>query len=540
MKSVLIIGGYGGFGARLSRRLSKAGWRVLVAGRRLDQATAFCAELANAEPVQADRTQDLTPLLTQMHPDLVIDAAGPFQGGDYRLPLACIAADIDYLDLADARDFVCDIAQLDAAAKAANVAVISGASSVPALSGAVLAQLTPDFTKVTAIDMAISASNRATAGPSVSAAILSYVGRPVRLWRGGRWVQVPGWSDLREETFAVTGRQTLRRLTALSDVPDQDLLPQRLTDKPATIFRAGPEFRFQVLGIWALSWPVRWGWIKSLSGMANWLRYLQAPTNALGSDRSGMVVEVKGFSGDQALMRRWTLIAEQGDGPEIPTLAAVILASMIADKSLPAGARDAGGALTLEQFAPQFDGLAIYHETTTQPYTPLYQRIMGDAFNTLPAPVQAIHNIIGDGGAIGDATTVRGTSWLARLTCTIMGFPPSGQTPLHVRFEEHKGVERWTRTFGSNDFSSELSQSGAYLSERFGPLKFTFDLSAQDNCLGMHLRNWTAFSLPMPKWLALKSTAKEWADGDTFCFSVTIDLPIIGRVVDYNGRLKPA
>jgi hypothetical protein len=46
-------------------------------------------------------------------PHLVIDAAGPFQGSDYRVPSACIAAAIPYLDLADARDFVCGIGALD-------------------------------------------------------------------------------------------------------------------------------------------------------------------------------------------------------------------------------------------------------------------------------------------------------------------------------------------------------------------------------------------------------------------------------------------
>jgi saccharopine dehydrogenase-like NADP-dependent oxidoreductase len=172
VKTVLIIGGYGGFGARLTKRLSNAGWRVLVAGRSLAKAEAFCAGLAGCQPVEADRAADLRPLLEQLKPDLVIDAAGPFQDGDYSVPTACIAAGVDYLDLADARGFVCDIHQLDDAAIAAGVRVIGGASSVPALSGAVIRHLIVDLTQVKTVDMAISASNRATAGPSVAAAIM--------------------------------------------------------------------------------------------------------------------------------------------------------------------------------------------------------------------------------------------------------------------------------------------------------------------------------------------------------------------------------
>jgi NAD(P)-dependent dehydrogenase (short-subunit alcohol dehydrogenase family) len=78
MKSVLIIGGYGGFGARLSKRLAKAGWKVLVAGRRLDAATTFCATLPGSVPIEANRNGELGPLLSDLKPDLVVDAAGPF------------------------------------------------------------------------------------------------------------------------------------------------------------------------------------------------------------------------------------------------------------------------------------------------------------------------------------------------------------------------------------------------------------------------------------------------------------------------------
>ena len=45
MSRILVIGGYGGFGARLTRRLIAAGHDVLVAGRSADKAAAFCKRL---------------------------------------------------------------------------------------------------------------------------------------------------------------------------------------------------------------------------------------------------------------------------------------------------------------------------------------------------------------------------------------------------------------------------------------------------------------------------------------------------------------
>lgn len=104
---------------------------------------------------------------------------------DLAIPRACIAAGLHYCDIADSSAFVLAIAALDAAARERGVVVISGASSVPALSGAAIRALAADMEHVAAIEM-ISASNRAAAGPAVAATILGQVGKPFRIWRGGR------------------------------------------------------------------------------------------------------------------------------------------------------------------------------------------------------------------------------------------------------------------------------------------------------------------------------------------------------------------
>ena len=63
MSTILVFGGYGGFGARLSRRLAAAGHDVVVAGRRLARAEAFCAAHPPCRPLQADRNGAVAPLL---------------------------------------------------------------------------------------------------------------------------------------------------------------------------------------------------------------------------------------------------------------------------------------------------------------------------------------------------------------------------------------------------------------------------------------------------------------------------------------------
>ena len=538
MKTVLVLGGYGGFGKRLSARLARDGWHVLVAGRNRDKAEAFAATLANAEAVTADRNGDLSPILEHHRPDLLIDAAGPFQGSGYAVIEACIAHGIHYIDLADARDFVCGIGALNEAATRAGVTVISGGSSVPALSSAVVRRLAGDMEAVRSVETSLSASNRATAGASVSTAILSYLGKPVRIWRGRQWRRGTGLQSIRREHYAISGHKPLSRLVALADVPDHEILPAELPGQPATIFRAGPEFGFQLIALWLLSWPVKWGWLRSAVPLARWLLPLQQLTSGFGSDRSAMVVDVKGLHRGEPQVRRWTLIADRGDGPEIPVIPAQLLANALAAGQLKPGATTSAALLSLKDFDQEFGGITVAQAIETRAYTPLYQRIIGPAFDTLPPPVRTLHAVVGDGGATGTATVRRGKSLLARLVATVMRFPPEGEHDLHVSFEERDGIEHWTRDFGGHVFSSRLGQSGPHLAERFGPMRFYFDLPADASGLTMVMRRWTVFSVPLPLALAPKSTAREWAEGEDFRFDVPIDLPLIGRVVHYRGRLR--
>jgi len=539
LSRILVLGGYGGFGARLTRRLVGRGHHVLVAGRSAERAASFCAGLAGTQAVVADRNGDIGRLLAEQRPDLLIDAAGPFQGSGYQVPLGCARASVPYLDLADARAYVAGITSLDDIACKAGVAVVAGASSVSALSGAAARSLASGLDAVHAVEISISASNRATGGTSVAAAILSYVGRPLRLWRGRRWTQGWGWQELRREAFAIEGKPALEgRWTALADVPDHDLMPGMLPGRPAVTFRAGTDIALQTLALWMLSWPVRWLRVRSLARLAFVVPPLQRLMRALGSDRSAMKVVLTGRADERAVRREWTLIADKGDGPEIPTLPAVLLADAILAGSIPPGARDAGRLLDLEQFEPLFASLSVAHrevEVTLQP--PLYERVMGVRYRSLPAAVREMHRLHADGGASGEATVERGGGVGARLIAWIMRFPPAGKHSLHVAFTERGGKETWTRQFGSYGFRSHLSEYDGQLVERFGPLRFHFDLPSDDTGLAMELRRWSCLNIPLPMMLAPRGRAREWQEDGRFRFDVPISLPLVGLVVHYTGWL---
>lgn len=540
MSRILVIGGYGGFGAAISERLAERGHQVLVAGRSADKASAFCAGRPGLIPAVADRSR-LGATLADLAPDLVVDAAGPFQGANLAVPEACLATRIPYLDIADARDFVTGIARLDASAREAGIALVSGASSVPALSGAVVRHLIAPLDTASAVEIAISASSRATVGASVAAAILSYAGKAVPVWRGKAWRTGHGWQDMRRQDFEVSGSAPLRRrLVALCDVPDLVLLPDRLPGRPAVAFHAGTELAFQNLALWLASWPVRWRLLASLSPLGRLLEPARRLTARLGGDRSAMTVRLFGKCGEARVERRWTLLAERGDGPRIPALAVPVLADRILAGAIPPGAADAGTLLDLANFEPEFARLAVRHETIeiAQP-PPLYRRVMGARFDALPASVRAMHGVLRDEGAHGEATVTRGRNPIARLICRLVRFPPAGAHPIHVHFAETDGVETWTRHFSGHRFHSRLSQRGAMVVERFGAIRFGFTLPSDGQGLRMVLRRWWLGPIPMPMALAPDCEAREWEEDGRFWFDVPVALPLIGPLVHYRGWLAP-
>jgi hypothetical protein len=538
----LVLGGYGTFGGRIALRSASLGFDVIVAGRDLGAAEAFSSAQPRLRPLQLARERVTDELLVRERIFAVVDAAGPFQQSDHSVAQAAIGARCHYIDIADGTAFVSGAAALDGQAKAAGICVISGASSLPALSGAVTASLADGLDQVGQVEIVLSASSRGTAGRSVTQAILSYLGRRVRLRQGGRWTEAWGWQNLRRFDFDEAGSKPLRgRLAAVADVPDLILLPGRLPGMPAVSFYAGTDAPWHNLGLWLLSWVVRWGWLRHPERLAGILSKLQHWTRGSGSMRSAFQVRLVGRDGARRIERRWTLIAENGEGPEIPALAVPLLLAKLRGGLLPAGAGDAGGLLSLESFMPSLDQLATRCSATEEVLPPpLFARILAGRFVTLPAAVQRLHDILGDGGACGEAVVTRGRHPVARLIAMLFRFPPAGEHRLHVAFAEQGGGERWIRDFGGHSFDSFLSEQSGRLVERFGPLRFASDLVADGAGLRMSVRRWWCGPVPLPPRLAPQSEAREWEEAGQFCFDVPIHLPWIGLLIHYRGWLVPA
>lgn len=353
---ILIVGASGVFGSRLTELLGKeAGIQLTLAGRRLEPLQAIAQRYPGSGVMPLNRDEasaaDLAPF------DLVIDAAGPFQQSHCNLIKASIAAGCHYVDLADGREFVGNIGQFDAAARKADIAVISGASSIPALSHAVIDHLTDGWQQIGDIRVGIFPGNRAPRGRAVVEAILSYSGKPVRVFREGAWQEQPGWGMIHRTDIPGVGM----RWASVCDTPDQDLLVQRYAPKNSAQFFAGLELSILHLGLLALSMPVRWGLISSLRPAAGAMLWMAQRFLPFGSDLGAMDVQVAGIdAGGAEVHKRWVLQADANRGPYVPTLAAWALACRLRDGSYPCrGAMPCAGMLALDDFDPQFDALEM-------------------------------------------------------------------------------------------------------------------------------------------------------------------------------------
>src|SRR3546814_14700713 len=89
-----------------------------------------------------------------------------------------------YLDCADGADFVFGIDRFDAAAKAADIFVLSGVSSFPALTGAVLREMARTM-DIRSVEGGIAPSPFAGIGLNVMRAVVGYAGARVKLRRAG-------------------------------------------------------------------------------------------------------------------------------------------------------------------------------------------------------------------------------------------------------------------------------------------------------------------------------------------------------------------
>jgi hypothetical protein len=368
---VLVLGGYGVFGSRIAANLARREEiDVVIAGRDAGAAATLARDLragrATSLAVDISRPDAISRLLAAK-PTVIVDTLGPFQSRNLALPRRCAESGVHYVDIADARARVTDIASLDAAARVSHAAIVSGASTVPAFTTAIVDELAPNPREVVAIDVGISPSHRAPRGLATATAILGYCGMPIPPVCGD--VPAHGWGDLTRHPYpAPVGERWLSNV----DTPERALWRKRYPALEDAAIRAGLEIGVLHLGLSALSRGVRLGVLPRLSRFAKAFLRIAALFDGLATDAGAMHVRVVTRDPHaHTSTRTAVLIAEAGDGPEVPAApAAAVVKKLLA---LPGyaplekrGAFACVGILTREETMGELRDFAIRYEADRQ------------------------------------------------------------------------------------------------------------------------------------------------------------------------------
>lgn len=547
---ILLIGATGAFGRRLAGHLAKlAGVRLIVTSRALVRAEALAADLvretpaARVEALAYTHGRDAAAVFAAVRPWLVIDAAGPFQGAGYDTARAALEAEAHWIDLADARDYILGFpAALSELAWKNDRVALSGASTTPALTAAVTAELTRGWQRIDSVDIAILPGGASDVGRSVVDAILTYAGTPIPVWRENEFQRETGWGRIARRRFSDLGV----RYVSPVETADADLLSVRFGVSSRVDIRAGLESRLEQFGLWALAQLRARGWMPSLAPLAGTLHGARRLTRMFCENRGGMEVRTSGINANgRSVTARWCLLAENGDGPHVPVLPALAMTRALLAGDVATGARAAIDVVSLDAIETEMRRLSIRTTRAAEsaPKGGLFQHVIGEnAYAALPSAVQGLHAEAAPAVWRGFADVDTGQSPIAWLSRLMFGFPPGGRgVPVTVTIARDGRNETWTRNLGGHRFRSILrDDGGGCVTEQFGPFRFRLQLAASDDGIEMPLEGWWLGPIPMPGFLAPRSETREWQDEQgRFRFDVRISSPLFSLLAHYRGWLMP-
>lgn len=363
---VLIIGGYGNFGGFITKSLARdQSIQLIIAGRSIDKANTLATELEAAnrpESIALDITENLESSLRAIRPNITIHTSGPFQTQSYHVANACIDVGSHYIDLADGRAFVAGIRELDQHARDKEVLVVSGASSVPCLTSALVDHYKHEFSALESLDYGITTAQKTTRGLATTAAILSYTGRPFKTLIEGVMRNVYGWQDLHSRNYPGLGR----RMLGNCEIPDLDLFPERYPTLKTIRFYAGLEIPLVHMTLWMISGLVRIGLIRKLDQAAPLLLRISFLFDRFGTENSAFHMVLAGTDKSGASKQiTFDLTARKGDGPYIPCMPAILLARKLANREIDkTGATPCVDLITLDEYLSALGDMNITWQVT--------------------------------------------------------------------------------------------------------------------------------------------------------------------------------
>ena len=171
-----------------------------------------------------------------------------------------------------------------------------------------------------------------------------------------------GWMSARKMDF---GKVIGQRWLANIDIPDLELLPKRYPSVKTVTFQAGLELTFLHFGMVFMAWLAKIGLVKDWSVLTKLIFNSSEILKGLGTETGGMQINLKGVDSNQRSKKiQWQLTTENGVGPYIPTISAIILAKkLIAGTLDKRGATACFGLYSLKEVDKEAKPLGVFHHT---------------------------------------------------------------------------------------------------------------------------------------------------------------------------------
>lgn len=171
---------------------------------------------------------------------------------------------------------------------------------------------------------------------------------------------------------------------------------------------------------------------------------------------------------------------------------------------------------------------------------PLFAQVLGPAFEQLAPQVRALHSIAERQRWRGQGEVLRGSHWLVAPCAWLARLPPTSTVPVTVEFVVDAAGERWNRQFGRARMASRLWLRQGSLYEQLGAVRFRFGLREEAGQVFWRAeRAWAFGLLPLPARWFTRVHCREREHAGRYEFLVDVSMPLIGRLIRYEGWLLP-
>lgn len=183
MKRVIVLGGLGLFGRTAVDELRRLGVTVVTASR------------GESADLRVDANAGASIRAAIENGDVVVDTAGPFHARSTALIEAAAEIGFDVVDLNDDLSYAELVSSHEQKIDAAGICVLNSASSVSAVTAAVVRHSGNDLPK--RVTTFLAPASRHTANTGTAQSLWRSVGRPVRLLVDGQLQTRVGWIEAR-------------------------------------------------------------------------------------------------------------------------------------------------------------------------------------------------------------------------------------------------------------------------------------------------------------------------------------------------------